>query len=394
MKRVNDIVEKDAPKDVFEGLIFQGALTCVVSRDYAVRFALSAAQTVAENNPFDKVLIWTGKESGVLNILPKDAAASGILTEDKTPTYAAIDERLQPGIVKDETGMPQESPAPVMLVLDAIPTELGNTALSKLESLASERNVGIVVCVNSDAPQVLERVKEQADVVVTVKKSSQADTLYYIKNDRNVVAEPLTPEGSVILCRPTDDLPRGIFPTHTANGSLVIAPEKDHNGIDQAAEKARAEAEADAYLLVRDWDAMVKDDEDMAGGVVFGGACYGSDGPAFPVLFPPSALSVVAASTGHGKTTFLENCYMQVVDALKENKQAWFFSLEQPSIEILSHLVNLDANTTIGGNVYDQPEYIRAMMHGKGCYKPERGGEQISLMYPNQAVSESLNKVL
>ena len=390
MKRVNDIVEKDAPEDMFEGLVFRGALTCVVSRDYAVRFALSAAQAVAENNPFDKVVVWTGNERNFLNTLPKDVAASGILVECGTPTYAAIGEKLQPGIVKDETGMPQESPTPIMLILDALPSEL---ALNKLESMAAARNVGIVVCVNSDAPQVLARVNEQADVVVTVNKSSQADTLYYIKNDRNIVIEPITTEGSVILCRPTDGLPRGIFPTHTANGSLVIAPEKEHNGIDKAAEKARAEAEADTYLLVRDWDAMLEADEDKAGGVVFGGNCFGTDGAAFPVLFPGGALSVIAAATGHGKTTFLENCYMDVADALKEKQQAWFFSLEQSSIEILSQLVNLDANALVGGNVYDQPEYIRAMMHGKGCYVPERGGEQINLLSPSSAIVESLGKV-
>lgn len=67
------------------------------------------------------------------------------------------------------------------------------------------------------------------------------------------------------------------------------------------------------------------------------------------LLIPSGAITVLAAPTSHGKTTFLINIALNIVEQYK-NKEIYFFSYEEDADSVLINSLNTYLNTNISGN--------------------------------------------
>jgi replicative DNA helicase len=85
---------------------------------------------------------------------------------------------------------------------------------------------------------------------------------------------------------------------------------------------------------------LTKKPESLNSGYTIGGE---------PLLLPSGAISILAAPTSHGKTTFLINLALNVAQAYSD-KETYLFSYEEDSDSILINALNAYLDTTLSGN--------------------------------------------
>lgn len=100
--------------------------------------------------------------------------------------------------------------------------------------------------------------------------------------------------------------------------------------------------------------------------IVFDKYCSGIDAPRLRLQIPTGALTVVAAPTSHGKSTFLRNL---VFDFLDTEKCTLYFTLEESKKEVLAQFINT--------YLFQSPEFQSCQNSLIGYIKRYLGGMEI-----------------